>query len=57
MSFSISVRLPKHAKPAFFVLAPEGKVSLSKMAMVLFGLISLIEIAVESPTIPPPMII
>lgn len=55
-SASISVRLPIHAKPAFFVLAPVGKIPLSSMAILAFGCCSFRLMAVDSPTIPLPAI-
>ena len=53
--FSISEIEPKQAKPAFFVLAPNGKIPLSINATLAFLFSLAIFKAVKDPTIPPPI--
>ena len=48
---------PKHAKPAFLVLAPFGKISRSKIAILALGFFILKDNAENRPEIPPPMTI
>ena len=53
----ISVILPKHANPAFLVLAPEGRDPFSKIKILDFGNFSFNLNAQFSPTIPLPTIV
>jgi len=50
------VRLPKQAKPAFFVLAPFGSIPFSNTIILLLGCNLRNCSAVEIPTIPDPII-